>query len=106
MLSGSIKASSLKGGFQVKASLWASVPLSVAHGFFISRNVLSILGGQPRAITLALLFGGVSWATLTNNSKENFLYLVLDGLGIALLAKMEKVHLNKICIFIHQLMLL
>lgn len=80
MLSGTIKASLLRGGFQFKASLWVSVPVSEVHGFFITRNLLSILWGQPRAIIIVLLFVGVCWETLTNNSKEN-LCLVLDGLG-------------------------
>lgn len=51
--------------------------MSKVFGFSINKDETSTFGGQQREAATAYNVWGVYWTTLTNNSKESFLYPVL-----------------------------
>lgn len=69
-----IKTNPREGVFQSRSR---SNSVSKAHGVFSNMDLLSISGKQQRAAAIANIVWGVSWNPLTNNSKGDFLYLVI-----------------------------
>lgn len=49
--------------------------VSEVNGIFSNRDDLPSTSGGPRAIAIAYNVSGVSWASLTNNSKGLFFFL-------------------------------
>lgn len=63
-----MKASTQSEAFRLVLTQGLQGPVSDVDAVFCNWDLPSISGGQPRNCDVS----GVSWTTLTNNSKENF----------------------------------
>lgn len=73
-LPGSMKTGPQEGGFQVQSASNLPSPVSRVCG------VSNLWEAKDIAIVIACIVWGVSWATLTNNTKGDFSRFILDFL--------------------------
>lgn len=74
-----MKVSNQVGGIQVRFL----VPIPKVNYVISDRDLPSTSGKQLEAVTIANKVFGVSWTTLTHNSKEGFSYLVYRSVRLS-----------------------